>query len=194
MTAQIQDSFLFEPAQSPFAVVGVSGEDLFDPKGYGLNPVAMHTACYRGWYATYALRAGQLVLSKFAVGLDRKAQLLERRGRVVELAGVAPRKDPGSPGEWLYDNLDLPLSYAGGLLVGRGFLRELYVHMGFHPAWKFSEVIELVFDRGQLVSQIDRSKEMADVRSRLKDTAPLGKQPSREEIQAWIEASFSLKY
>lgn len=54
----------------------------------------------------------------------------------------------GSGQEVAYEFKDVPLS--GGLLLGEGFIQELYVHMGFHPAWKYLHVIELIFEGGQL--------------------------------------------
>ncbi len=59
----------------------------------------------------------------------------------------------------VYDNLNLPLPFSGGFLIARDFIRELYVHMGFHPAWKFREVWELLFDNGILKESQDVSLE-----------------------------------
>ena len=32
------------------------------------------------------------------------------------------------------------------MLACEGFIDALYVHMGFHPAWKFEHVEELIFE------------------------------------------------
>ena len=42
-----------------------------------------------------------------------------------------------------------------------GFIQNLYVHMGFHPAWKYREVHELLFEDGRLLHAQDRSAAMA---------------------------------
>jgi hypothetical protein len=63
-----------------------------------------------------------------------------------------------------YEGLDYPLDYTGSLLIADGFIQALYVHGGFHPAWKFERVLELVFDAGRFVEVVDRSERMAEVR------------------------------
>ena len=42
-----------------------------------------------------------------------------------------------------YADVNYPIAYTGGLLLARGFIQKLYEHMGFHPAWKYEQVIEL---------------------------------------------------
>lgn len=54
------------------------------------------------------------------------------------------------------------IPFSSGLLLGDGFIRELYVHMGFHPAWKFERVVELIFEGGQLTRSHDRSEQLAE--------------------------------
>lgn len=56
----------------------------------------------------------------------------------------------GSGQEVAYEFKDVPIPLSGGLLLGEGFIQELYAHMGFHPAWKCLHVIELIFEGGQL--------------------------------------------
>jgi hypothetical protein len=55
--------------------------------------------------------------------------------------------------------------FTGGLLLGAGFIRELYVHMGHQPAWKYTEVLELTFDDGRLTLVHDRSELMGQRRA-----------------------------
>ena len=63
-----------------------------------------------------------------------------------------------------YHNLGLPQQFSGGLMLRDGFIHELYEHMGFHPAWKFEEVIELIFSEGVLTAARDRSADMEKIR------------------------------
>jgi hypothetical protein len=97
--------------------------------------------------------------------------------------------------DFLCSGLREPVRFSGGLLLGDDFLRDLYVHMGFHPAWKFREVHELVFEKGRVVRESDRSAEMAEFREALAGR-PLG--PSNpadlEEVERWIRRCFSLDY
>lgn len=70
------------------------------------------------------------------------------------------------------------------MLLGRGFIRELYVHMGFDPAWKYEEVHELLFREGALTEAADRSAGMAALREKMRgDPLKPGTRASRGEIE-----------
>ena len=95
-----------------------------------------------------------------------------------------------------YHDIGLPLPFTGGLLLGDGFIQELYEHMGFHPAWKFRKVIELVFADGILTATHDRSYDMARVRA---INTPDGKPKSKRfnspvDMVGWIEDCFDRRY
>lgn len=95
-----------------------------------------------------------------------------------------------------YLNVSLPLPFTGGLLLGDGFIRKLYEHMGFHPAWKFEKVIELVFVAGVLTATHDRSAEMMKVREVKAgpERQPASRFNSPEELVGWIENCFDRSY
>ena len=62
-----------------------------------------------------------------------------------------------------YKGLNFNLEYTGRVLLANEFIENLYEHMGFHPAWKYSTVIELVFDNGYLTAEYDCSERMAEI-------------------------------
>jgi hypothetical protein len=116
--------------------------------------------------------------------------------------GDAPRsgplihgKSPTSPREGgtlfdtVYRNVKLPLNYSGGLLIARGFIEELYVHLGFHPAWKYEQVRELVFTEGRLSEKFDRSASMAEIRRLMADSP----EPTENMIE-FINQAFDRRY
>lgn len=53
MTAQIPDTFIFNGEE--YSLIGMKGGDLISPEQFGMLPGMLHTACYRGFYATYEL-------------------------------------------------------------------------------------------------------------------------------------------
>jgi hypothetical protein len=65
--------------------------------------------------------------------------------------------------------------------------------MGFHPAWKYREVHELVFEKGKLLSATDRSDEMAEFRRGMQERG-IGRDPDPDQIEQWIERCFDRKY
>lgn len=60
--------------------------------------------------------------------------------------------------------LTVRIAFNGGILAGRDFIPELYVHTGVHPPYKYKEVKELIFNDGTMVSVIDRSEDAAKLR------------------------------
>ena len=95
----------------------------------------------------------------------------EERGTVLDAAPAINGVAPTAPEErWagfnvVYEDLRLPVSFTGEMLIGDRFVRELYVHMGFHPAWKYRDVLKLTFERGRLIDKRDVRAEMAQLRS-----------------------------
>jgi hypothetical protein len=61
----------------------------------------------------------------------------------------------------------VPVPITGGMLLGHGFISSTYVHMGFHPAWKFETVIELLLEGGVVTGTMDRSDEISVIRQRI---------------------------
>jgi len=93
-----------------------------------------------------------------------------------------------------YKELGLPVAFNGGVLIATDFIDGLYVHMGFHPAWKYRKVHELIFRDGHLTSQRDVSNELDVYRSQFKNKNAPPSNEEKERIEAWIEETFSLRY
>jgi hypothetical protein len=107
----------------------------------------------------------------------------------------ADRHGPFSFSDNYYD-VGLPLPFTGGLLLGKGFIPELYEHMGFHPAWKFRKVIELIFADGILTAAHDRSADMERIReAKAESGKPKSKRfSSPVDMVGWIEDCFDRRY
>jgi hypothetical protein len=199
MTAQINDTFRYRKKE--YTLAGISEGELFDISFLDLKPSMASTACWRGYHAVFAVVHSRLVLDTLHVNLLRPGEGKNRHGRDVGpvINGVTPsppRKDFDFFSHH-YEGLNYHLEYSGGLLLADGFIQSLYVHMGFHPAWKYQTVIELVFDAGVLKEEFDRSERMAEIRemvskSRKKDSS--GEMPSEEEIKKFVESAFDRRY
>jgi hypothetical protein len=145
----------------------------------------MGSFCWQGYICGYRIIDSELILVQLTVN--------DSADQYPSIGGVAPdRENQFKVG--VYSGLRVPCGYTGGLLLGRGFIQGLYVHMGFHPAWKFAEVWELIFDRGRVVTFSDRSAKMAAIREDL-TTTPLGPDSDRpKDIERWIRDSFDQRY
>lgn len=185
MTAQINDTFEYRGEQHD--LVGIKGKGLYQPEQDGITCFMMHTACWRGWIAHYAVKDGELRLASIEL------QLAPDSKQPVTVLGVAPTKAT-ERGHLDFDVVDKRVAFTGSLLLAKDFIRELYVHMGFHPPWKYRVVHELTFEDGRLVREGDRSAGMADIRARLA-ARPLGPGGTTEqEVMQWIEQCFDRSY
>lgn len=198
MTAQWPDLFVLNGAE--FWVAGVNGAGLFDPRSVGLFPAGLCTACYRRYVCHYSIKDDRLVLQKLRVSLgtdhiDSAPFYRTRAG--PEINGVKPTV-PSDRFEFLnnvYEGLDLRVDLTGGMVIGRDFINELYVHMGFHPPWKFRTAFELMFNSGKVLEVRDVSERMGEIR---RDLAVRLHGPDPEsawkEIFTEIESAFKLDY
>ncbi len=196
MTAQINDTFRYQDRE--YAIAGISEGELFDPSLLDLKPAGTCSACWRGYQAVFALSDTRLVLDALHVNLLKPEEgFLRAEGPTIN--GVKPR-EPKDEHDWFnnnYEGLNYHLEYTGGLLLADGFIRELYVHMGFHPAWKYENVIELIFDSGILKQEFDRSERMAEIRQRFVELRKKDRSEgtlSEDGIKRFIEKAFDRSY
>lgn len=191
MTAQVPDYVFY--LDKKFTLAAISDGELWVPEAESINPEPVCSACWRGYLATYRVHNDVLELHELKLSYGQLS-----KGKPPPVGGRKPKRadDDETMGfNWTYPEIGMQLDYSGGLLLADGFIQELYVHMGFHPAWKYKHVHELVFENGRLAGAFDRSRQMAEFRQDLKDK-PM--QPSgdldRATLTKWIERTFSRKY
>lgn len=199
MTAQMSDTVLYRGQE--YSLAGISEGEVFDISVLGLKPVGACTACWRGYQAVFAIVESQLVLHTLHVNLGRRddGQAGDKSTAGPVINGTAPSPDKMKRAFFNnhYEGLNYALEYSGGLLLADGFIRHLYVHMGFHPAWKYKQVIELIFAGGRLIEELDRSARMAEIRQmaiEARTNEPSKAVPSDAEIEAFVERAFDRRY
>ena len=179
-----------------WSLVGIDGVGLFDPTALGIQPRMLHTAAWRGYICTYKVEDDELRLERLEIGFDPETHERSVADDPPVIGDARPTRQ-GSGYVWLYDGADQPVPFSGGLRIGHGFIRELYVHMGFAPAWKFEEVYELRFEDGRLTAAEDQSAQMQEEREREQaGTADLAPPRSSgvERIAEWIRRTFDRSY
>jgi hypothetical protein len=194
MTAQVSDIVSYGGSQLHLAAY--SNGEPFDPVKYGYKPVMASTACWRGYLCEYKIENQQLYLDKLHINHQESDTPFSQAKPPPKLNGsdasIAKRSHIG---RWLFENVGLAIDYTGGLVVAQGFIRDLYVHMGFHPAWKYEEVYELIFEKGKFKEGIDLSSKMTDIRQKIEsEDKKKSENASREEIEKWIEDCFRRDY
>jgi len=174
-------------------MAGIRGGTLFDPLSVGVMPRALSSACWRGYHCVYRVTDAALELGELTLGLSDDDLALARRAALPGFEGLTPEDDRWSG--VVYRGLARRVPFTGGALLADGFIQELYVHMGYHPAWKYREVHELLFEDGRLLHAHDRSSVIAELRARLAhDPLQPGVTSSRDDIARWVESTFSLDY
>lgn len=184
MTAQITDSFVLQGQK--YSIVGVNGGLLFLPPEYGLRPLPRITSCWRGYVCTYTTVQNELFLDTLQTNLDQEGPAINN---------VRPVFSTQNTFNNVYTNLNLHMDFTGGILIGTGFIQQLYVHMGFHPAWKYETVFELSISQGNVMETRDVSREMAVLRDKM-TRQPLqpGTNASSQEVEDWIASTFKRNY
>ena len=155
MTAQFHN--LFRHNGKEYSIVA-HGSGLFQPADFQLSPIPASTACWLGYLTLYTTLDSHLMLDTLW------ANLREPTGPAIN--GITPsgRAKRYTMFNNVYKNLNLPMAYTGGITIATYFIQELYEHMGFHPAWKYRIVIELMFENGKWIHELDRSEDMAQYR------------------------------
>ena len=167
MTAQISDKYKYQKKE--YTIVALSSAISFDPKNWGLEPHASSTACYRGYWCEYAVEDEELLLKNlYLFNMDDKypsfngVEVSPPEFKEYEAYMGSGKKTkkvirPAHFGHRVYKNVNLSIPYTGKILLGDGFMREYYIHMGFQRAWAYEKIIELVFEEGVLLECNDLS-------------------------------------
>ncbi len=177
MTAQISDTFLYNGEE--YSLVALDGERLITPQDYGMQPAMLHTACYRGFYSTYEIISEALFLIEMTIG-----EVEEGYQPIQDILPTLP--DENSYSYPTYKGLKLLTPFTGKIRLGKDFIQDLYIHMGYQKASAYETLLEFTFDAGKLVSTQDLSASNAKKQGAFKKRFETG-----ESMQS-IEESFSL--
>ncbi|MHA1111900.1 MAG: hypothetical protein ACTSRE_12405 [Promethearchaeota archaeon] len=181
MTSQIPDIFKYNNEE--YDLVGIDGPDLFDPNNEGLQPQMTSTACWRGFQLKFRADNEGLYLDEMSI----------KQEEAVEFKGRNPIQ-----GErrftHKYANMNYKLPFTGRLLIAKGFIQSMYVHMGFQRPIAYRKVIELVIKEGDILEVIDHSKHYRELRKKNPDKDGYPKTSSDKDIKDFVEKSFSRRY
>jgi hypothetical protein len=197
MTAQIPDMILINDKN--YSIVGVNGGELFTPQSVGIEPVAIMSACWRGYVCKYKIIDNKLILDELQLSFGMDNMSGKKREFVPQVApainGVNPTGKHLSFSN-IYEGINLHIPFTGGILAGRDFIQTLYVHMGFHPAWKYQTVFELIFESGNVQEIRDVSIDVEELRSKMMKLPlkPDILKSDKAEVEAWIDKTFRLDY
>ncbi len=199
MTAQIGDIYKYQKKEC--TIVALSDANPFDPKDFGLEPHAISSACWRGYWCEYAIENDKLLLKNLYL-YNEDDNYPQFNGVEVSPPEFEEYKCNGGKkvtmeanfGHRVYREVNMPISYTGKILLGDGFIQEYYIHMGFQRGWAYKKLIELVFEEGILLECNDLSHIAKAQREAMKQGSVNPRRPSGDNIPKFVEDSFSLDY
>jgi len=201
MTAQIHDSLYYKRKEYDISAIE-HPSDFFDIHSLGFRPRMMHTACYRGYVATFVVRRKHLYLDKLSVN-DHSKSLIPINNKMPQPS--RPPDDEEYDEKMIYSgrnreyiDIALPLLYTGSIIITDDFIEELYVHMGFQAPYKFLTVLQLTFKDGLLVSTNDLSSIAATIRERI-EADTLDDETDERDIfdicsEEWVMDCFDISF
>lgn len=204
MTAQIEDIYNYD--NNDYRILALSSAVLFKPQDYGMEPQGCCTACWRGYWCEYDVYDYELILKNLYFhnedddypplnGVEvSPPEFIEVEGR----RGLRKKREkftiPAHYGHRVYKDVNLPIPYTGKILLGDGFIREYYIHMGFQRAWAYEKLIELVFEEGILLECNDYSYIAKAQREAMKKQSLDPRSPKISDLEKLVEGHFLLEY
>lgn len=179
MTGQIADRYYYNGEEYSF--VAYQPKLNFTPQVFNLTPSSISTSCWRGFWCSFDISDSGLYLNELYIHTDNDKYPDILNVKVADIEYVecmATRNDNGkkvtSPfkyekyrGHRQYKSLMYPIFYSGSLVLGKGFLRNYYIHCGFQRFYTYKTLIELEFKNGKVINCIDRSAMAAFVRDKI---------------------------
>lgn len=189
VTVQVSDSVLVD--DTGYLLAGAHGNSLFDPRSLGVEPTAFSSDCWRGFYCTYAVADGALVLRHLTVGLREADRLRASERTLPGLVGVAPTRCDGA--EFTYEGLSLPVAFRGTLLLCARY-DGLDNYRWFHPIWSHADVREPFFEAGRLTRSRNLSAPVREMRADHERRRLLHPDTDWNNVRLWPAHPFSVDY
>ena len=146
------------------------------------------TACWAGYWCEYDISEEGIVLKNLYIN--------SRDNNYPAINGVEAEEDEREKfqymGHHLYKNIGIRMKYTGKILVGKDFLREYYIHMGYQRAWAYQTLVEFIFEDGNLIETVDHSNMAEKLREEIKKDTGKPKPYTEQDIARFVKNSFSL--
>lgn len=169
MTMQVEDNFIYNDKEYiPIAIE--FPKKFLDFEKFKLKPIAMSTACWRGFVVTFAVKESRLVVDQI---LTNNQTYSENHGMetivIHEINGVLPEvvepnglvEEYKEYRELHYKNLNYSLDYTGMVIIVKDFIREYisgpFAFLSISP-FCYRKIIRLTFVKGLLTNTEDLSK------------------------------------
>lgn len=148
---------------SPYVVLKCE-DSPYLPGDFGIHPT---------WEKDKSFQySGNLAIEEFKLYLQDLSVFCDRS--FPEIGDIEPKIYEISYGitNACYEGIHIPLLYTGGMIAGKGYLKEYDKGMicsgrYYEPVYCYETLVELIFQDGRLVTEIDHSKAMRRIRKNL---------------------------
>ena len=176
MTDQVSD--YCELRGKAYEITAWKGTGYFDPRTHGLDPSLrrVSTACWRGYQCNFVITNAGLELQKLTIALDLQERMRVRRRQIPGFERGELTNGLFEPGP--ISGLALPVPFTGSMVFANGLIsdyvdqRKILLRAFYHL-----DVLELMFEAGQVGKVHDRSAAMAALRERF-GTTDIGRSDS----------------
>ena len=198
MSGQMKDIFIYKDEE--YSISAIEFPKLFlDVNKLRIEPIEFHTACWRGYIATFAVsERNQLVLHHLYTNngnkRNSKASLINNKLPKVTIPQNLSKSFENYK-EYHYNNIDFSINYSGSIIITNDFISEKYVHMGFQSPFSYEILIQLTFKDGKLIA----SRNLSDIAKliREKEIKPPERNNDENHISNmlnWINDCFDISF
>ena len=90
--------------------------------------------------------------------------------------------------------MNYAMDYSGGIVIWTGFIDKYYIHMGHQQAYAYEKVVELIFERSQLMEVIEHSDKVAQIRLSISEKHEGHKNQMFDDIPKFFSLGYDEKW
>jgi len=178
MSQQENDKFIYK--NKKYELISIESPRTFlDWDSFGLNPIELSTACWRGFINTFSVFKGHLVLDKIYTNNQTRNENEEMVTiNIHEINGILPEiKEPDKDliDDYknyriiVYNKIKYRMNYNGSLVIVKDYINDFesgpYAFLNISP-FCYKHIIKLTFSEGNFVKETDFSEHGEKIRSK----------------------------
>jgi hypothetical protein len=171
MSSQIDDEFIYNDNKYYLSAVEFP-EKFIDIYSLGIKPTEFHTACYRGFVATFAINNEKLVLNKLYTNngnkIENEVPMINNKLPKISVPNGLLDEYKNSWREFTYEDIDFVIDYTGSIIIVKDYINKYisgpYAFLSISP-FCYKEIIKLTFVEGNLTNIKDLSKYCDKIRT-----------------------------
>ena len=193
MSEQVNDKFIYKNGK--FELISIESPRKFlNWESFGLNPIELSTACWRGFVNTFSVIDKHLVLAEIYTNNQTRNENEEMVTiNIPEINGILPEiEEPDKilANEYkyyriiIYKKLNYRMNYNGSLVIVKDYLNDFvsgpYAFLKISP-FCYKNILKLSFSEGKFVKETSFSEYGEEIRNKRKTSKIKNKKSSYNE-------------